>query len=97
MAKVARSLLKKVEKKLTDEEHPQTLTLKIKYADFSIHSKQKTVGEPSPDWPKILEELLDAFDYTPGIRLVGVGFSNFAKPPELTYEQLSLPLGDEFV
>jgi hypothetical protein len=26
-----------------------------------------------------------------------VGFSNFAEPSEVTYEQLSLPLGDEFV
>lgn len=97
VAAVARSLLEKVRKKLTDDEFPQTLTLKIKYADFTIHSKQRTVRDPSPDWPRILEELLDAFDYTPGVRLVGVGFSNFARPPEVMYEQLTLPLGDEYV
>lgn len=96
-AEIARNLLGKVRQKLADGETPQTLTLKIRYADFTIHSKQRTVREPSPDWSEILEELLDSFDYSPGIRLVGVGFSNFMKPLEITYEQLTLPLGDEFV
>ncbi len=97
VARVARSLLEEVQRKLTGEKSPQTLTLKIKYADFTLHTKQRTVRDPSPDWSKILEELLDAFEYSPGVRLVGVGFSNFAEPSEVTYEQLSLPLGDEFV
>lgn len=97
VARVARRLLEKVRNQLSDEESPRTLTLKIKYADFTVHSKQRTVREPFPDWSKILEELLDAFDYSPGIRLVGVGFSNFAKRSEPAYEQLSLPLGDEWV
>ncbi|MBA4601007.1 DNA polymerase IV [Thermoactinomyces mirandus] len=97
VAEIARELLEKVRRKLADDEIPQTLTLKIKYADFTVHSKQRTVRGPSPDWSKILEELLDAFDYTAGVRLVGVGFSNFVQSLEPEYEQLSLPLGDEYL
>ncbi len=97
VAEIARSLLEKVQQKLAEGEIPQTLTLKIKYADFRTHSKQRTLREPDPNWTKVLEELLDTFDYTPGVRLIGVGFSNFCQPLEPEYEQLSLPLGNEFL
>nr|WP_232345246.1 DNA polymerase IV [Paenactinomyces guangxiensis] len=94
VAQVARKLLAEVQSDLTDAEiKPQTLTLKIRYADFTLRSKQRT-DRPDTDWPEIMEELLDTFDYTAGIRLVGVSFSNFVQLPAKVYEQLSLPLGD---
>ena len=68
---------------------PQTITLKIKYADFTMRSKQRK-NEYGVPWGELLEELLDAFDYSPGVRLVGVGFSNFAPAEGERYEQLSL-------
>ncbi|SEN19229.1 DNA polymerase IV [Lihuaxuella thermophila] len=92
VAAVARELLAEVWHDLDGEEiTPQTLTLKIKYADFTLRSKQRT-ARPDTDWSEILEELLDAFDYAAGVRLVGVGFSNFVQSQAETYEQLSLPL-----
>jgi DNA polymerase IV len=94
IARIARELLTKVQLDLNGSGiTPQTLTLKIKYADFTLRSKQQTTAQPAPDWSEILEELLAAFDYTPGVRLVGVGFSNFVRASAETYEQLSLPLG----
>lgn len=97
ISQIAHKLLAEIQHKLSREKiTPQTLTLKIKYADFTTHSKQRTTN-PGADWPKILEELLDAFDFTAGVRLVGVSLSNFIEPSFDTYEQLSLPLGDEFV
>jgi DNA polymerase-4 len=92
IAEVARELLAEVQQEIIDEKvTPQTLTLKIKYADFTLRSKQRTT-EPGTDWEKVLEELLNAFDYTAGVRLVGVGFSNFLESMVGGYEQLTLPL-----
>ena len=97
VAQIARKLLDEIQQKLKREKiKPQTLTLKIKYADFTMHSKQRTT-KPGADWTGILEELLDAFDFTAGVRLVGVSLSNFVELSSDMYEQLSLPLGDEFV
>lgn len=90
IASVAFSLLQEVEQDIQDEGViPRTITLKIKFADFTIRSKQRK-KEYGAAWRDLLEELLDAFDYSPGVRLVGVGFSNFASPDEERYEQLSL-------
>jgi DNA polymerase-4 len=95
IAEVARELLAEVQQEIIDEKvTPQTLTLKIKYADFTLRSKQRTT-EPGTDWEKVLEELLNAFDYTAGVRLVGVGFSNFLESMVGGYEQLTLPLEEE--
>jgi DNA polymerase IV len=97
IARIARDLLTETEQKLKKKNiRPQTLTLKIKYADFTMHSKQRTT-KPGADWAKVLEELLDAFDYTAGVRLVGVSLSNFVEPSSDMYEQLVLPLGEEWV
>ncbi|USG63922.1 DNA polymerase IV [Brevibacillus ruminantium] len=90
IAPIAYSLLQEVQQDIRDEGViPQTITLKIKYADFTIRSKQRK-REYGATWDELLEDLLDAFDYSPGVRLVGVGFSNFASPDEERYEQLSL-------
>jgi DNA polymerase IV len=97
ISRIAHGLLAETEQKLKKKKiRPQTLTLKIKYADFTMHSKQRTT-KPGADWSKVLEELLDAFDYTAGVRLVGVSLSNFVEPSSDMYEQLVLPLGEEWV
>lgn len=90
IAPIAYSLLREVEADVRqDGVEPQTITLKIKYADFTQRTKQhKAVA--GANWQELLDDLLDAFDYSPGVRLVGVGFSNFAEPKQERYEQLSM-------
>jgi DNA polymerase-4 len=90
IAAVAGELLRELLQDVRDEGvTPQTLTLKIKYADFTLRTRQRK-AYPGANWQELLEELLDAFDYSPGVRLVGVGFSNFLSPADERYEQLSL-------
>jgi len=90
IAPIAASLLREVEEDVRqDGVSPQTMTLKIKYADFTQRTKQhKAVA--GANWQELLDDLLDAFDYSPGVRLVGVGFSNFAEQHGERYEQLSM-------
>ncbi|MFI8713614.1 DNA polymerase IV [Brevibacillus brevis] len=90
IAPIATSLLREVEEDIREEGvEPQTITLKIKYADFTQRTKQhKAVA--GANWQELLDDLLDAFDYTAGVRLVGVGFSNFAEQQGERYEQLSM-------
>lgn len=66
---------------------PQTMTLKIKFGDFTQRSKQCRL-DFLHDYETILERLVDFFDYSSGIRLVGVGFSNFVANHTERYEQL---------
>lgn len=88
IAKVARDLLEEVSEDVQKEGlHPQTLTLKIKYGDFIQRTKQCRVDQPA-EWGDRLEELIDSFDYANGIRLVGVGFSNFVPEGVQHFEQL---------
>ncbi|MFY0546245.1 DNA polymerase IV [Brevibacillus sp. H7] len=90
IAPIAAELLSEVRQDVESEGvEPQTLTLKIKYADFTLRTKQRK-ADRSTNWQELLEELLDAFDYSSGVRLVGVGFSNFARPTEERCEQLNL-------
>ncbi|MDF2680649.1 MAG: polymerase [Brevibacillus sp.] len=90
IAPIASSLLREVEEDIRQEGViPQTITLKIKYADFTQRTKQhKAMADAN--WQDLLDDLLDVFDYAPGVRLVGVGFSNFAEPQQERYEQLSM-------
>jgi len=90
LAPVAFHLLDEVLRDVQEEGvEPQTLTLKIRYADFTLRTKQRKAGSGTV-WKDLLDDLLDAFDYSSGVRLVGVGFSNFRKQEEERYEQLSL-------
>lgn len=98
IAPIARELLAEVLHSVKAKKlHPQTLALKIRYADFTAHSKQRT-ETMSADWVAVLEELLDTFDFTSGVRLVSVRFANFStKPVDQVYHQLSLHWDDKKV
>lgn len=90
VAAIAYSLLQEVQEDVRQEGvSPQTIILKIKYADFTLRTKQRKATTDA-NWRELLDDLLDAFSYRAGVRLVGVGFSNFADPQEVRYEQLSL-------
>ncbi|WP_028777023.1 DNA polymerase IV [Shimazuella kribbensis] len=96
IASIAKDLLEEVIHSVEGKKlHPQTLTLKIRYADFTTHSKQRTVIT-NVDWYSVLDELLDSFDYAGGVRLVSVRFSNFStKSIDQIYQQLSLHWDDK--
>ncbi|MGE5701471.1 MAG: DNA polymerase IV [Clostridia bacterium] len=91
---VAKELLQELKNDLQEqaiEHEPHTLTLKIKYSDFTNRSKQRR-KQPGASWEDLLEELVDAIDAGPGIRLVGVGFSGLHDPrtEDERYEQLTM-------
>lgn len=90
VAPVAHSLLREVLEEIRGEGvHPMTITLKIRHADYTLRTRQRR-REAGMDWRELLDELLDGVDYEAGIRLVGVGFSQFADPSRERYEQLTI-------
>lgn len=98
IAFISRKLLDEVMRNVKVKKlYPQTLALKIRYADFTTHSKQRT-ETMNVDWYVVLEELIDTFDFTSGVRLVSIRFSNFStKPVDQFYQQLSLHWDDKKV
>lgn len=67
---------------------PRTVTLKIRYGDFSNVSRARTLDEPI-DTPQaimaVIDELLADIDVPSGVRLAGISTRNFAEPnPQLT-------------
>jgi DNA polymerase-4 len=88
---VVEALLGKVSRRLRDKGITgRTLTLKIRFSDFSTRTVQRTLPQPSDDELELLpiaRELL-ASVWTPGVgvRLLGVGVSGF----DDRAEQLSL-------
>jgi len=61
----------------------RTITLKIRYGDFSNASRAKTLDEPVDTAQAIMavvDELLPQIDVTSGIRLAGISARNFAEP-----------------
>ncbi len=71
----------------------RTVTLKIKYADFQIITRSKTLPKQITEFKQLLEtakDILKKVDLTEkGIRLLGVGVSNFDEPTEDEDLQLS--------
>lgn len=62
--------------------HPRTLTLKVKYGDFSLISRSSTPDTPvasAEEWRSIALRLLENKTEAGSrpVRLIGVGFSNF--------------------
>ena len=67
----------------------RTITLKIRYGDFSNISRSHTVDEPvetSQAIMAVIDDLLSEVDIRTGIRLAGVSLRNFSEPDS----QLSL-------
>jgi DNA polymerase-4 len=76
----------------------RTVSLKLKFADFSLISRSHTLTKPinsATILAKVGHELLNEIDVGKGVRLVGLQVSNFAGADEVTSEQLSLFGGDE--
>jgi DNA polymerase IV len=93
---VLKSLSQRVAEYLTDHNTKgKTVTLKIKYADFTGITRSITLGEPIDDAGIILmhsENLLEKTEAgTRKIRLLGVSISNFAGE-EIEYEDKQLVL-----
>jgi len=68
----------------------RTLTVKVRFADFTTITRSSTLSEPLNGGLAIAraaERLLDTVDIDAGVRLLGVSMSQLA---ELTAEQLSL-------
>ncbi|MFZ5425655.1 MAG: DNA polymerase IV [Thermodesulfobacteriota bacterium] len=63
----------------------RTVTVKIKFADFTQITRSRTLDEPTDSDGEIFKAacgLLDAVALSKKVRLIGVGVSNFAKGPE---------------
>jgi DNA polymerase-4 len=72
----------------------RTITIKIKFGDFSLITRSHTMGAPidaSPAIGAVAAALLDSVDLTSGVRLLGVSLSGFDR--EEVGTQLSLDLG----
>lgn len=77
----------------------RTVTLKIKFADFSIQTRSKTL-EQYPDAAQIWQvgiELLHQEDIPKPVRLLGLGLSNLNITEEQTHfgEQLKIPFEEK--
>jgi DNA polymerase-4 len=66
----------------------RTITLKVRYGDFSNMTRAKTLDEPVDTAQAIMavvDELLPEVDVAAGVRLAGVSVRNFAEPdPQLS-------------
>lgn len=73
---------------------PLTLTVKIKFADFTQITRSKTVAEPIIELLLIdelsKELLLEVLKKKVEVRLLGITLSNFEKTPDREQEQLTL-------
>ncbi|MDZ4827306.1 MAG: DNA polymerase IV [Actinomycetota bacterium] len=62
----------------------RTLTLKVRFGDFETRTRARTLTDPTDVGPVVLgtaRELLEGFDVTRGIRLLGVSASQLLDPP----------------
>lgn len=76
LEKVARDVGRRIEKAKFEG---RTITLKVRYADFTIRSKSKTNPTIISDFEDILEmskNLLMQIDISPKVRLIGVSIKN---------------------
>ena len=74
----------------------RTVTLKVKFGDFSIITRSKSFGGPVPDLPAFVaagQTLLDALHPLPkGIRLLGLGLHNLTEGEVESPVQLGLAI-----
>ena len=74
----------------------RTVTLKVKYADFQIITRSRTLHGPirsEQELRELASALLEATFPTPkGIRLLGITLSSLQSDPDAAEPQLSLPI-----
>ena len=74
----------------------RTVTLKVKYADFEIITRSRSVADPVRDRETFLAEgltLLQALDPLPkGVRLLGLGLHNLCDRETAAPRQLGLAI-----
>jgi DNA polymerase-4 len=76
----------------------RTVTLKVRYGDFTTITRSRTspVGiREGPSIASLASQLLDAVEVDAGVRLLGVGVSNLEPVPSWVAEQLTLDLGPD--
>ena len=74
----------------------RTVTLKVRYGDFTTMTRSRTaagVVADGPDIAGLASALLSSVDLSPGVRLLGVGVSNLV-PSGAPAEQMALDLSD---
>ena len=74
----------------------RTVTIKVRFGDFSTITRSTTLAQPSDSGPAIVRaatDLLARIDVSPGVRLFGVTLSNLveAAPRQLTLDGLDGP------
>ncbi len=90
-------LAKEVMERINDEDfHGRTITVKVKYSDFRIITKSRTIPNKIMNfqqlWP-IAKDIMKQVDLSQKqIRLLGLGVSNANDEPEKKYTQLELDL-----
>jgi len=89
-------LAKEVEARMKEENfYGKTFTIKVKYADFQIITRSKTLPQKMTDfqqyWP-IVREMMKSLDLVKPVRLLGFGISNTGEETQVKYTQLELRL-----
>lgn len=72
----------------------RTVTIKVRFGDFSTITRSVTVGEPVDDGGRIVaaaQPLLDAVDIGRGVRLFGVGLTSLGAAPATQLSLLDEP------
>jgi DNA polymerase-4 len=89
---LAKEVMERVEK---EQFRGRTITVKVKYADFRIITRSKTLPSGitgfDPFW-KTAREILKQVDLSCPVRLLGLGIGNIAGEPEQKHTQLELNL-----
>jgi len=76
----------------------RTITLKLKFSDFTLITRSRTLPTPIATAPAILDAvdpLLRAVELPLGVRLLGISGSNFGEPAEQLSMDHLLAAGDE--
>jgi DNA polymerase-4 len=71
----------------------RTITLKLKYNDFEMHTRSKTLDAPTDDKARIYSTVLELLHFpkpVKPVRLLGIALSNLGEHENRTYTQLTL-------
>ena len=89
-------LAKEVAERMKEENfHGRTFTIKVKFADFQIITRSKTLPQKMTDfdrfWPGV-REMMKQIDLPKSVRLLGFGISHAKEEAQSKYTQLELKL-----